>query len=255
MHKARNLLDEQIYAIKKVRLNCPPDELVPGPALSSSSFGSLSSSSIISSASPNTIQSRILREVKTFARVSNHPNICRYYNAWVELDYDSLEQAEKAPPAHSDEDEDEADAFLNPSLALFKIELDSSTANASVDDVAFEHSNSRSGSGSDETWEELDRSEWDEQDDGDAEQDDGDEEQEVTVAEQSRVVGKKGLRSVLYIQMQWCPYSDLRRWLAKRTDVEAVESLMIFKVGGIRGIGKRVGQRSSFCEGLGERQG
>ncbi|RUS23829.1 kinase-like domain-containing protein [Jimgerdemannia flammicorona] len=226
VYKARNLLDEQIYAIKKVRLNCPPDELIPGPNSSSSSFGSLSSSSILSSTYPNTVQSRILREVKTFARVSNHPNICRYYNAWVEVDYDSLEQAEQVHLTHDDDDEEDVDTFLHPNMDLFNADFDLSTTGITGDEVAFEYSNSRSGTGSDETWEEVERSGWDEDDDGDTE---AEQDTTTTTLAPSRAVEKKGLRSVLYIQMQWCPYSDLRKWLAKRTDVEPVESLMIFK--------------------------
>ncbi|ORX81153.1 hypothetical protein BCR32DRAFT_182287, partial [Anaeromyces robustus] len=52
VYKARNRLDGQLYAIKKIKLQ--NEDL------------------------------RIVREVKTFARISNHPNIVRYHASWIE---------------------------------------------------------------------------------------------------------------------------------------------------------------------------
>ncbi|OUM62666.1 hypothetical protein PIROE2DRAFT_54356 [Piromyces sp. E2] len=59
VYQVRNKLDGQYYAIKKIKLQCDPQ---------------------------NTMECdiRIIQEVKTFARISNHPNIVRYHGAWIE---------------------------------------------------------------------------------------------------------------------------------------------------------------------------
>lgn len=147
VYRARNRLDGQEYAIKKIKLRChPADYAMAMAALQSSAIG-LGGSSVAGSTSAgegsmgsvasagsgsvgtgseasvpkqgsesatatataskttagsgtntntNTAGSatntgslspddlRIIREVKTFARISNHPNVVRYYNSWVE---------------------------------------------------------------------------------------------------------------------------------------------------------------------------
>ncbi|OUM65729.1 hypothetical protein PIROE2DRAFT_29232, partial [Piromyces sp. E2] len=60
VYKARNRLDGQLYAIKKIKLQSKPKEF--------------------------TEDLRIVREVKTFARISNHPNIVRYHASWIEVE-------------------------------------------------------------------------------------------------------------------------------------------------------------------------
>lgn len=138
--RARNRLDGQEYAIKKIRLRCHPSDYAMAmaaltaptsssmhvnPATGSVASGSvgepsMGAASIESAGSgsagggtPGSIPSgstppgsgnatgattatatatgslspddlRIIREVKTFARISNHPNVVRYYNSWVE---------------------------------------------------------------------------------------------------------------------------------------------------------------------------
>ena len=88
---------------------------------------------------------RLLNEVKTFALLSNHPNVIRYHNAWVE------------PVEEEISDDTEFD----------------SDSEDSLDEGTFHH-------------------------------------------------------STLFIQMQLCPYLDLRRWLSQRDSVKLDNSLNIF---------------------------
>lgn len=66
VYRARNRIDGLEYAIKKVKLKTFANEKNRD-------------------ASPNL---KLIREVKTFATISNHPNIIRYYAAWTEKSVD-----------------------------------------------------------------------------------------------------------------------------------------------------------------------
>jgi translation initiation factor 2-alpha kinase 4 len=88
---------------------------------------------------------RLLNEVKTFALLSNHPNVIRYYNAWIESTQDSDQNL-----ADSDSESEES------------VELD------------------------------------------------------------------RLHQSTLYIQMQLCPYQDLRLWIRSRESVNIDASMNIF---------------------------
>ena len=88
---------------------------------------------------------RLLNEVKTFALLSNHPNVIRYYNAWVE---------------HVEEDDEHA-----------------SDSEDELSDSGLKH------------------------------------------------------HSTLFIQMQLCPYQDLRKWIMSRDGLRLDSCLNIFWVG------------------------
>lgn len=67
VYKATHKIDRQVYAIKKVALP---------------SFKENSATSVTARV-PTKVRN-LLREVQTFAQISHHENIVRYYNAWVE---------------------------------------------------------------------------------------------------------------------------------------------------------------------------
>jgi len=79
--KARNRLDGQLYAIKKIKLQSKPKEFsnsfdlqaFENPKSFRSSNTTSTTTSNLSFLSPEDL--RIVREVKTFARISNHPYI------------------------------------------------------------------------------------------------------------------------------------------------------------------------------------
>ena len=165
VYRARNRLDQQEYAIKKIHLRChPTDYAMAMAALQASSAnittmgnhgGSVTSGSVAagvhetsagsiesagsasipgsqgtgtsnasvpthatsgtntgmtgrteasSSLSPDDL--RIIREVKTFARISNHPNVVRYYNSWVEAIWEDPDAEKKAGSSESEKEKE-----------------------------------------------------------------------------------------------------------------------------------------------------
>lgn len=149
--QARNRLDGQDYAIKKVRLSCSPENLniftnstTPTSKEMTGKFFRKHSRHMSES------DHRLLNEVKTFALLSNHPNVIRYYNAWIE-------------PADSDRSLDDLDS-----------------SDSEDDDDFIEHDRSPRH------------------------------------------------QTTLFIQMQLCPYQDLRKWISSRDVIKLDQSLSIF---------------------------
>ncbi|KAI9202978.1 uncharacterized protein BJ171DRAFT_476204 [Polychytrium aggregatum] len=121
--RARNVIDGQEYAIKQVKLNCSwvefslsssieSDSAVPTP--SSSCRGHRRTRSGLSES-----DHRLLREAKTLAVLSNHPNVIRYYNAWAEPTEDDLFENYRSQlegsstgrsDSFSDDNDDDSDA-------------------------------------------------------------------------------------------------------------------------------------------------
>jgi PAS domain S-box-containing protein len=122
VYRVRNLLDGQDYAVKKLRLSCRPEDYIAAIKASPEELeaaaeeveprgsGTTSPSNSMSHASADGKKLlglskddiRIIREVQTFAKISNHPNIVRYFNSWVEATVDDLPESPtkpKAPPA------------------------------------------------------------------------------------------------------------------------------------------------------------
>jgi len=120
VYRVKNLLDGQEYAVKKLRLSCRPEDYLAAikatPEALEAAAEELESSTRVSSGatSPSNSQSRastdgqkllglskddirIIREVQTFAKISNHPNIVRYFNSWVEATIDDLPESPSKP--------------------------------------------------------------------------------------------------------------------------------------------------------------
>ncbi len=81
-------MDGQDYAIKKINLNIQVEQVLQSE-----------------DDSPNTDRYKLLREVKTFAALSHHPHVLRYYNAWIEpaprqrgLSFNGFEKKKKKEP-------------------------------------------------------------------------------------------------------------------------------------------------------------
>jgi serine/threonine protein kinase len=77
------------------------------------SFGSNSSKRLSISQDP-----KLVREVKALASVSDHPNIVRYYNAWIEDD-DTVFESSDSDDSDSDEEEEAHVAILYIQMELY----------------------------------------------------------------------------------------------------------------------------------------
>jgi serine/threonine protein kinase len=91
VYRSRNKLDGHEYAIKKVYLQCDPDQPPSPMALSVSPTSTVINSNIYGRRFSFS-DHRLVREVTTLATVSNHPHIVRYYNAWIESNDGYLEE-------------------------------------------------------------------------------------------------------------------------------------------------------------------
>ncbi|ORX50732.1 kinase-like protein [Piromyces finnis] len=94
--QVRNKLDGQFYAIKKIKLQCDPKNTMECVMNSKFFDAPLSHTSLPKNGLPLSSDQDELNhiinkdsvtthtKVKTFARISNHPNIVRYHGAWIE---------------------------------------------------------------------------------------------------------------------------------------------------------------------------
>lgn len=155
--RVRNRLDGMEYAIKIVRLRGSLDDFLPRAWSNTLEVSSTSLHSRHISDSDH----RLLREVKMFARISHHPNIVRYYNAWIEAAND--------------------DYIDEPDDGVPEVSTDSGSVS-----------------------------------DGDS--------------SGLRLENDGRPQAALYIQMQLCPYKDLRAWLQDRgSEVNQWMNLRIFR--------------------------
>ncbi|KAJ3286209.1 hypothetical protein HK104_009139, partial [Borealophlyctis nickersoniae] len=173
VYRAVNRLDGQHYAIKKVRLTSNIENF----ALFTSASPPPSSTKNTHRRTLSQSDSRLIREVKTFASLSNHPNVVRYYNAWIE----PVSESEECASCSESEDDDSED--------------ESQDGTESVD-VTGDTSLSIMTGGS---------------------------------RGLTRKPVKKTHNATLFIQMQLCPFNDLRRWLEKRNGIDRDVNLSIFR--------------------------
>jgi len=174
--RARNRLDGQEYAIKKVKLSCLPEEVTPFDITSADSnpIRKLSDS-----------DAKILREVKTFARISHHKNVCRYYHAWIERSEDQY-SVDDFEQGSDDQSFDNSDGDAKGS-SYSDLE-DDEISNSNIKTKRFTRTKSRDHH-------------------------------------------PNSHASILFIQMQLCPFNDLRKWLdARGNHIDRDINLNIFKV-------------------------
>ena len=236
VYRARNRIDGQEYAIKKVKLRGCDKSALKEDAV---------------------FDDRLIREVKTFARISGHPNVVRYYAAWTEpivAQEPSVSIAEMPQPPlasvqpstswtttgyRTDEFEDlldqdrfavtrqddaDADIFFeyddapphltsspseaSPSSATDEDTLKTYTTNAPFQAKPRSRTKTHARKRSDK-FKRRSRS---------------------TNMTGSASTGDNAAVAILYIQMQLCPFNDLRRWLdARGSAVDVETNLRLFR--------------------------
>jgi serine/threonine protein kinase/PAS domain-containing protein len=248
--KARNKIDGQEYAIKKVRLK--------GVELQSGTVSGVK-------------DKKILREVKTFARISNHPNVVRYYAAWTEPANDSptIADEDSCVDSHMDSEHPEEDLDLGVNVkdlytpppptdteVYFESEQSAEEESASTATLYTVPESIGTSSSSTTTLSKKQRRRLRRQS-MQGHRENIEKELHFSVARvgaqsvpaasqqrrRSRLFSVPNLSTklptkqrrqrasaILYIQMQLCPFSDLRRWIRERgNNVDVLTNLRIFR--------------------------
>ena len=197
VYRALNKIDGQEYAIKKVHLD--------------SYNGDLSND-------------KFIREVQTFARISNHPNVVRYYAAWTEpvVRRVSLKPKKSAPalrPSYltdgefdddllfaSDSPQMSASVGSSPVKPRFRQKPSKKTHKLSIN---YPETSSYESTVLAESWKQqnemlsslLPAAK-------------SSHHKKINKTKSSKTVAS----AILYIQMQFCPYNDLRKWIDSRSN-------------------------------------
>lgn len=211
VYRALNKIDGQEYAIKKVVLDDYD---------SNSEFAS---------------QDKFIREVQTFARISNHPNVVRYYAAWTEpidSDVDSklLSHSKTLLAEHNNiiDSEGESDIEFMASTTNDIINEDATVKNSKIKikTKMFTQKTHRSKSSLSEEADSMLPESIRQQN----EFINSSSAAHIRRRSPSPAKDSKKKSAVLYIQMQLCPFSDLRRWIAKRGEnTSTLENLAVFR--------------------------